>query len=64
MSFDLRVTSQCVLKTSEILWNGLRYINQHIPHYLNWGGKEFPITKIKKWYFQEVKIIVGKKVKK
>lgn len=42
---SMRVTSQSVSKTPEILWNDLRYINQHIPlfalerkgisHYLN-----------------------------
>lgn len=28
---NMRVTSQPISKTPEILWNDLRYINQHIP---------------------------------
>lgn len=28
---NMRVTNQPVAKTPEILWNDLRYINQHIP---------------------------------
>lgn len=28
---NMSVTNQPVLKTSEILWNDLQYINQHIP---------------------------------
>lgn len=28
---NMSVTSQSVVKTPEILWNDLRYINQHIP---------------------------------